>query len=181
MESSETQSPSLMDLSCDNGVGEADPSISSSQSWDQGANPVNLASVPHLSQPLPIEQLRQVSPNSLAYIGDAVYELFVRTACLLPPSSPQQYHQQVVSQVRAEYQAQQLRSLHPYLTDEEQSILKRGRNAAHRRPRRLDLDTYRQATALETLLGYLYLTNPTRLSEVLQHLSLDLDSPSASQ
>ena len=117
--------------------------------------------------------IQRVSPASLAYLGDAVYELYIRTCYLLPPRRIGDYHQQVVSQVRAESQAKTLRSLEPYLTASELEILRRGRNAATGHPRRLDPKIYQQATSLETLLGYLYLTDPQRLTQLLAHLDLD--------
>lgn len=118
-------------------------------------------------------QIQQISPASLAYLGDAVYELYIRTCYLLPPRRLGDYHQQVVAQVRAESQANTLRSLEPYLSESEQEILRRGRNAATGRPRRLDPKIYQAATSLETLLGYLYLTDPQRLMQLLTHLNLD--------
>ncbi|MGK7876809.1 MAG: Mini-ribonuclease 3 [Xenococcaceae cyanobacterium] len=118
-------------------------------------------------------QIRQLSPASLAYIGDAVYELYIRTYYLLPPRRISDYHDQVVAHVRAESQATCLRVLEPHLTDAEREILRRGRNAATGRPRRLSPELYQQATSLETLIGYLYLKNPQRLNQLLGHLELD--------
>ncbi|NJR66926.1 MAG: ribonuclease III [Leptolyngbyaceae cyanobacterium CRU_2_3] len=116
--------------------------------------------------------LRQVSPAAYAYIGDAVYELYVRVLYLLPPKRLKHYHDRVVSCVRAEAQARCLSLLQPYLTEMELDLLKRGRNAASKGPKRVDPEIYQQATSLETLLGYLYLTNPCRLTELLQQISL---------
>jgi ribonuclease-3 family protein len=116
------------------------------------------------------QDLQRLSPAALAYVGDAVYELHMRVSCLLPPKRIQDYHRQVVEQVRAESQAAQVRSLSAYLTEQEQDIVRRGRNAAQRGPKRVDAETYRQATGLETLLGYLYLSNPGRLQEVLAQM-----------
>ncbi|MBF2019996.1 MAG: Mini-ribonuclease 3 [Hydrococcus sp. C42_A2020_068] len=115
----------------------------------------------------------QLSPASLAYIGDAVYELYVRTRYLLPPKRLSDYHDRVVAQVRAESQAACLHVLESYLTDEEREILRRGRNAATGKPRRLSPELHQQATSLETLIGYLYLQNPQRLNELLEHLNLE--------
>lgn len=115
--------------------------------------------------------LRQISPAALAYLGDAVYELHVRMQYLLPPKRVQLYHDQVVAAVRAEAQANYLSSLQPNLSEQELDIVKRGRNAAARGPKRLNPEIYQQATSLETLLGYLYLTDPQRLAEVLQQIS----------
>jgi ribonuclease III family protein len=123
--------------------------------------------------PLTVGQVKRLSPAALAYVGDAVYELYVRTHYLMPPKRLQRYHEQVVAQVRAETQASQLRSLEPYLSAEEQDILKRGRNASSKGPKRIDPTVYQQATGLETLIGYLYLTNPQRLVELLTLLSFE--------
>lgn len=118
-------------------------------------------------------QIAQLSPISLAYIGDAVYELYVRTRYLLPPKRIANYHERVVAKVRAETQAAYLCLLEPYLSDSEREILRRGRNAATGKPRRLSPEVYQQATSLETLIGYLYLHNPQRLNELLEQLDLD--------
>ena len=115
-----------------------------------------------------------LSPNALAYLGDVVYELYVRTQYLLPPKKIGDYHNQVVAKVRAEAQAGDLQILQPYLTSSEKEILRRGRNAAAGKPRRLSLQVYQQATSLETLIGYLYLTNPQRLDELLDKLDFSL-------
>lgn len=117
--------------------------------------------------------IEQVTPASLAYLGDAVYELYIRTRYLLPPKRISDYHGQVVAQVRAESQANIVQSLEPHLTDAELEILRRGRNATTGTPRRLEPKIYQQATSLETLLGYLYLTDPQRLTQLLAHLELE--------
>ncbi|NJR62989.1 MAG: ribonuclease III [Cyanobacteria bacterium CRU_2_1] len=119
-------------------------------------------------------QVQRLSPAALAYLGDAVYELYIRALYLVPPRRLQDYHDQVVSQVRAESQARHLRSLQPHLTETELKILKRGRNSASRKPRRVDPEIYQQATSLETLLGYLYVTDPQRLIQLLTHIRLNL-------
>ncbi len=118
-------------------------------------------------------QFERLSPITLAYIGDAVFELYVRTRFLMPPKRMADYHSQVVTQVRAESQAIHLSVLLPYLVDAEKEILRRGRNACVAKPRRLSRTIYRQATALEALIGYLHLTNPQRLQELLAKLDFD--------
>lgn len=122
-----------------------------------------------------LEQLQQVSPAALAYLGDAVFELYIRSLYLTPPKRIQTYHHQVVAQVRAEAQAQHLRSLLPHLTPTELTILKRGRNAATGKPKRIDLETYQQATSLETLIGYLYLSDPQRLTYLFSLIESELN------
>lgn len=116
--------------------------------------------------------LQQLSPAAFAYIGDAVYELFIRTCYLLPPKKLQLYHQQVVAEVRAESQAHHLALLQPHLTGTEQEMVRRGRNAAAKGPKRVNPEIYRQATGLEALVGYLYLSDPGRLAQLLSQLQL---------
>ncbi|WOD38336.1 Mini-ribonuclease 3 [Nodosilinea sp. E11] len=125
------------------------------------------------------EQVNALSPVALAYIGDAVYELFVRGSFLLPPKRIQAFHQQVVNQVRAEQQARQVQLLLPLLTDTEQDLLRRGRNASSRGPRRVDSQIYQQSTGFEALVGYLYLTDLGRLVELLSVLDLSTPPPNA--
>ena len=125
--------------------------------------------LPKLSE----SQLQQLSPTALAYLGDAVYELYIRRYYLVPPQKVDNYHRLVVAQVRAETQAKMLHLLLPYLNSNELEIIRRGRNAATGRPKRVEPQIYRQATSLETLIGYLYLTDTERLSELLQKLFLE--------
>ncbi|MBD2307634.1 ribonuclease III [Chroococcidiopsis sp. FACHB-1243] len=127
-------------------------------------------------------QLQQLSPTALAYLGDAVYELYVRSHFLLPHKRSQAYHNLVVAQVRAEAQASHLQFLTPYLNQAELEIVRRGRNATVGRPRRAAPEVYQQATSLETLVGYLYLSDRQRLYQLLEQLPLapteTLNSPS---
>ncbi|KYC35157.1 ribonuclease III [Scytonema hofmannii PCC 7110] len=142
---------------------------------NQGADWCPMLGEPRsrLFQEISQVQLQQVSPTALAYLGDAVYELYIRMFFLLPPQRPEAYHRLVVAQVRAETQAEILRSLYPHLRSTELEIVRKGRNAATGRPKRLDPETYQQATSLETLIGYLYLSDFQRLAELLQKLQLE--------
>jgi len=119
-------------------------------------------------------QIKRLSAASLAYVGDAVYELYVRTYFLLPPKRNSDYHAKVVKQVRAEGQVRCLEKLKPYLTEAEKDILRQGRNAANNGPRRLSLALYQEASSLETLIGYLYLNDTERLHELL--LKIDFNT-----
>jgi ribonuclease III family protein len=118
--------------------------------------------------------LECLSPASLAYIGDAVFELYIRTRYLLPPKRIADYHNQVVAQVRAETQAAYLLVIESDLTQAEKEILRRGRNAVKGHPRRLAPNIYQQASSLETLIGYLYLKDPQRLNQLLEKIELNL-------
>jgi ribonuclease-3 family protein len=117
--------------------------------------------------------IQSLSPAALAYLGDAVFELYVRTQYLVPPTRLRDYHQRVVSCVRAETQANFAHWLVSHLNESELRIFKQGRNAASGQPKRLSLEVYRSATALETLIGYLYLTDIARLQEILGYFSVD--------
>ncbi|WP_353933213.1 ribonuclease III domain-containing protein [Okeanomitos corallinicola TIOX110] len=135
--------------------------------------PALLVNINQPPQSLSQAQVRQISPSALAYLGDAIYELYVRMFFLWPQQRPEIYHKLVVAQVRAETQALQLRLLTPHLRSNELEIIRRGRNAATGRPKRLNPEIYQQATSLETLVGYLYLTDYPRLQELLQKLHLE--------
>ncbi|MEY2984704.1 MAG: hypothetical protein RLZZ568_1321 [Cyanobacteriota bacterium] len=123
-----------------------------------------------LWQPLPSTPIpyspRSLSPSALAYLGDAVFELYVRCRYLFPPRRIHDLHCQVVAQVRAEQQAHLLADILPALTDVEKEWVRRGRNAASTN-RRASPQQYQAASGLETLLGYLYLTDPQRLDKLL--------------
>ena len=110
---------------------------------------------------------QQLSPAALAYFGDAVYELFIRFIFLTPPQRISAYHHQVVAHVRAESQARYMEVLWPHCTAAELTIFRQGRNAAADGPKRVSAKIYRQATGFETLLGYLYLSDPPRLQSIL--------------
>ncbi|MEL6351810.1 MAG: ribonuclease III domain-containing protein [Cyanobacteria bacterium J06627_28] len=116
--------------------------------------------------------LNSISPISLAYIGDAVFELYVRSQHLLPAKRIRDYHQQVVTQVNAEQQARYVDLLLPHLTESEKDILRRGRNATTGRNRRASGQDYQKATGFEALLGSLYLSDQPRLFHLLAKLPI---------
>ena len=98
-----------------------------------------------------------LSPLSLAYIGDAVYELYVRQNILAQSVKAHNLHYLGVSRVNNNTQASLLMKIEPELTEMEQSVVRRGRNAKGIVPKNADVQTYRKSTALEALVGYLYL------------------------
>ena len=107
----------------------------------------------------------------LAWLGDAVWELHQRLLHCRQATRPVTAHQAVVAAVRAEAQVEVLRRLEPHLEEEELELVRRGRNRAGRGPRRADAAIYGQATGFETMLGWLFLRNPRRLAELLDHLA----------
>lgn len=118
------------------------------------------------------QKVQSLSPVALAYLGDAVFELYVRSQYLFPPRRIGDFHRCVVAQVRAEQQAQILAGLSPQLTEGEKEWVRRGRNAATSTSRRADPGIYQAASGLETLLGYLYLTDAVRLDHLLALIDL---------
>ncbi|WBW49534.1 ribonuclease III [Peptoniphilus equinus] len=102
--------------------------------------------------------IREVSPLALAFLGDSVFELLVRTKLLDRNLNPKRLHIQAIGFVKAKAQAAFMASIVDELTDEELAVYKRGRNAnPHTTPKNQTLKDYRDATGLETLFGYLYL------------------------
>ena len=106
----------------------------------------------------------------LAWLGDAVWELHQRLRHCRRPARSKDLHRAVVAEVRAEAQARALGMLQPWLHEGEREQVRRGRNQAGRGPRPAEAGRYGQATGFETMLGWLFLRNPRRLAELLDHL-----------
>ena len=107
--------------------------------------------------------LRTYSPLVLAYIGDAIYELVIRTILVERSNCPvQKLHKRASSLVKASAQAAMIEKIMPLLTEKELHIYKRGRNAkSYTKAKNADMLDYRKATGLEALMGYLYLGKET--------------------
>ena len=106
----------------------------------------------------------------MAWLGDAIWELHQRLHHCQLPAQSKTLHQAVVSSVRADAQAKLLRGLEPQLRPEELDLVRRARNRAGPGPRRGEASSYGQATGFEALLGWLFLHDPARLVELLDHL-----------
>lgn len=112
-------------------------------------------------------------PLVLAYLGDAVYELFVRVGLVARGfTRVGPLHQEAIKLVRATCQARVLHEIEETLTPEEIRVMKRGRNAKSGHvPRSTEVVEYRWSTGFESLIGYLYLKQRfERLEEILAHL-----------
>jgi len=117
-----------------------------------------------------LKDIRDYSPATLAYIGDSVYELYIRTRVLKGAGdSPHKLHMEAVRYVSAKNQAAILDKLAKSLREDEQNIVRRARNQkTFSMPKNASLEDYKHATALEALIGYLYLKKDSeRLSEIL--------------
>ena len=108
---------------------------------------------------LPEDDIRAISSIGLAHIGDGVYELLVRTyLCAHGKATGKGLHRATVQLVCAPEQARRAQRILPLLTEEEQEVYRRGRNAhVHSIPHHASRTEYQQATALEALFGWLYL------------------------
>lgn len=106
-----------------------------------------------------IPEINTLSPLTLAFLGDSVYEMFIRTKILSGGNRPaNELHKIAVGYVKAKAQSNAAHKIFDMLTEEETTIYKRGRNTnIHTVPKNADMADYRHATALETLIGYLYL------------------------
>lgn len=117
-----------------------------------------------------VQEAQQLPALQLAYIGDAVYEVAVREHLLgLGQTRIDQLHRTTVHWVKAESQAAAAHLLLPELSEAESAIFYRGRNVKPARiPKHASVGEYCYSTALEALIGYLYLTGQTeRLQELL--------------
>lgn len=116
------------------------------------------------------EEVVQLSPLVLAYMGDAVYELFVREHMVRKGLCKNgALHKQSIPYVSANGQVKILKRIEENLTEEEQDIVRRGRNSnPHSHAKNADIVDYKYATGFEALIGYLYLTEQKdRLQEIL--------------
>lgn len=101
----------------------------------------------------------QLPALTLAYIGDAVYELYVRQNILNESQKVHNLHRLAINRVNNNTQSDLLRKVEEKLTEEELAVVHRGRNAKGAQvPKNADVVTYRRSTGLEALVGYLYLT-----------------------
>jgi len=151
------------------------------QSYNFNLPPLLRPQIP----PMKSNEISQLSPLTLAYIGDVVYELFIRSRYIYPPQKNMSETQHVVvNNVRAETQSKVLdkfKCKFPLLK-EEVRIMSRGRNASSKSgPKRFkkngenDSGTYQDATAFETLIGYLYIKDLDRCYLALNCINSILD------
>ncbi len=107
---------------------------------------------------------------TLAYIGDAIYEVYIREFLLIKGlTKVNQLHKEAIKFTSAKGQKNALDKIYKLLTEEEISVFKRGRNSnSDRKPKNTDLATYKQSTGFEALIGYLYLNKELkRLKELI--------------
>ena len=117
-----------------------------------------------------INDAKLLSPLVWAYVGDSVYELFVRTKLTNKSNAkPHKLHIESIKYVKAKAQADILKRIQDNLTEDEKDIVRRGRNTEnHHVAKNANIADYSQSTGFEALIGYLYLTKQDeRLEEIL--------------
>lgn len=117
------------------------------------------------------KEVNLMPPLTWAYIGDCVYELYIRTKLVEETKlKPHALHIQSIKYVKAQAQAEILKKIYDTLTETEKDIVRRGRNAEnHHLPKNANVQDYMYSTAFEALIGYLYLTKQNkRLKEILE-------------
>ncbi len=109
------------------------------------------------------QDVRAYSPLTLAYIGDGIYELVIRSVVVERANrSANDLHKKTVKYVKAPAQSAMIQALEQELTEEEEVVYKRGRNAkSYTTAKNASMGDYRRATGFEALMGYLYLTGQT--------------------
>ncbi len=120
-----------------------------------------------------IGKVNTMSPLTWAYIGDAIYELYVRKYLIETTNlKPNKLHKEAIKFVKAGAQAELLNKLQDILTEEEKEIVRRGRNVQnHHLPKNAAPTDYMYSTAFEGLIGYLYLSKQEeRLNEILEKI-----------
>jgi len=111
-----------------------------------------------------------LNPGQLAYIGDAVYEVYIRYYLLSKGiAKPYMLSEKAKMFVNAQTQSKALRAIMDMLNEEERKVVFRGRNSKHKnKPASATVEEYNNATGLEALIGYLYLNeNKEKLSEII--------------
>ena len=117
------------------------------------------------------QNVDMMSPLVWAYVGDAVYEMYIRVYLSMTTKlNPHNLHIKSIDYVKAKSQAEILKKIQDILTEEEKEIVRRGRNTnTHHLPKNADMADYMYSTAFEALIGYLYLKgNEIRLKEILK-------------
>ncbi len=118
--------------------------------------------------------VNMLSPLNLAFIGDTVFDLFVREKLVCEANRPvNKLHNKASSMVKASAQAKAVERIRDRLTEQEQSVVRRGRNAhVNHKAKNMSEADYHLATGLEALFGYLYLKGETeRLSEIFEMIT----------
>ena len=133
--------------------------------------------------PMTPEEARLLNPLQLAYMGDTVWELLIRSRAMARRLTVRHMHQAAVSGVNAKAQAEALACIMDALTEDEADVVRRGRNAHphHASPKHQDPADYKAATGLEALIGYLYVSGQEERLMALFRLARQEDNACPAQ
>ena len=114
----------------------------------------------------------EIGVIQLAWLGDSVWELHQRLRYVHFPLKSKELHLSVVNEVKAKSQSKSLSLIEHLLNDNERDLIRRARNKTKRHPKSLDPSIYSRATGFETLIGWLFLKDPQRLSTLFEYLEI---------
>ena len=112
----------------------------------------------------------EIGVIQLAWLGDSVWELHQRLRYVHYPLKSKELHLSVVNEVKAKSQSNSLSQIEHLLNANEIDLIRRARNKTKRFPKSSDPNIYSRATGVETLIGWLFLKDPQRLSTLFEHL-----------
>ena len=121
---------------------------------------------------VPYGSPEEIGVLQLAWLGDSVWELHQRLKHVHYPLKSKELHLSVVNEVKAKAQSKSLSKIEPLLNTFEIDLIRRARNKTKRYPKSTDPSIYSRATGFETLIGWLFLKDPKRLSIILDYLEI---------
>ena len=121
---------------------------------------------------VPFGSPEEIGVLQLAWLGDSVWELHQRLRYVHFPLKSRELHLSVVNEVKAKAQSKSLSQIEHLLNAFEVDLIRRARNKTKRYPKSIDPTTYSRATGFETLIGWLFLKDPKRLSTLFEYLEI---------
>ena len=123
---------------------------------------------------VPYGSPEEIGVIQLAWLGDSVWELHQRLRHINFPLKSKELHLSVVNEVKAESQSKSLSQIEHLLNSNEIDLIRRARNKTKRFPKSSNATIYSRATGFETLIGWLFLKDPQRLSTIFEHLEMKM-------
>ena len=117
----------------------------------------------------------EIGVIQLAWLGDSVWELHQRLKYVHFPLKSKELHLSVVKEVKAKSQSKSLSQIEHLLNEKEIDLIRRARNKTKRYPKSIDPVIYSRATGFETLIGWLFLKDPQRLSTLFEYLEITIN------
>lgn len=117
----------------------------------------------------------EINLRNYAYLGDAVWELFIREKTILLTNNAKKLHKFTTDKVKGHFQAELLEEIENILTEEEKELVRRARNLPIPVARRSCQSEYRQATAFEALIGFWFKNNKERFDYIISQIEKKLD------